>query len=100
MQVGTPDTGGKERVTGKEEGMVEQVAGTLRRVSRCTQCGQHQPRGRERVAIAHGCEGERYALLLRQQEHPSAPSGELPRTRRMIAANVGHAAPRDLPPLL
>ncbi len=51
MQVWTPDTGEKERITGKEDGVVEQVAGALRRVSRRAQRGQHQVRGGQRVAM-------------------------------------------------
>ena len=58
VQVRTPDTGGKESVTRKEDGMIEQITGALRRVSWRMQSGQHQVRGGERVAIAHGCKGK------------------------------------------
>ncbi len=58
VQVRTPDTGGKEGISRKEDGMIEQVTGALRRVSRRMQRGQHQVRGSERVAIAHGRKGK------------------------------------------
>ena len=100
VQVGTPDAGRKERVTGKEEGVVEQVAGTLRRVSWRMYRGERQLRGRERVTVAHGCEGKGHALLLRQKQHRPAVFGELARTREMIGVNVGVEDAADLSPVL
>ena len=53
MQVRTPDAGGKEGVTRKEDGVVEQVTGALRRVSRRTQGSQPQVRDGDTLAIPH-----------------------------------------------
>src|SRR5258708_39731747 len=58
VQVRMPDTGRKERISSKEDGVIEQVAGALRRMSRSAQRGQHQVRGGERVAITHGSKGK------------------------------------------
>ena len=58
VQVRTPDTGEKESVTRKEDGVVEQVTGALRRVSRRLQRGQPQVRAGERVTVAYGRKGK------------------------------------------
>src|SRR6266702_7762090 len=88
MQVRTPDAGGKEGITRQEDGIVEQVTGALRRVSRRTQRGQPQVRGGECVAIAHGRKRKRHTLLVGQKEHGSAYLCKLARAREMIGVDV------------
>ena len=58
VQVRTPDAGRKEGIARKEDGIIEQVTGALRRVSRRAQRGQHQVRDGERVPIPHGRKGK------------------------------------------
>src|SRR5947209_4165108 len=99
MQVRTPDAGGKEGVTCQEDGIVEQVTGALRRVSRRTQGGQPKVRGGERVAIAHGREGKRHALLVGQKEPGSAHLCKLARAREMIGVDVRVEDAGNLPPM-
>ncbi len=58
VQVRTPDAGRKERISRKEESIIEQVTGALQRVSRRMQRGQHQVRSCERISIAHCGKGK------------------------------------------
>src|SRR6266567_8521975 len=61
---------------------------------------QHQMRGRKRVAITHGGERERHALLIRQEEHRSRLCGKLTRTREMVSVDMGVKDAGNLPAVL
>src|SRR5215471_13451613 len=97
MQVRTPNTGGKKRISCKEEGIIEQIAGALQRMPRRMQCCQHQVLCGERVAIMHRRKGKRYPTLIRQIHHRSTPFGELARAREMISMDMRVEDARDLP---
>src|SRR5712691_10622919 len=99
MQVRTPDAGGKEGITRQEDGIVEQVTGALRREPRRTQCGHHQVRDGDTLAIPYGRKGKRHALLVGQKELGSAHLCKLARAREMIGVDVRVEDAGNLPPM-
>ena len=58
MQIWTPDTGEKERISCEDERMVEQVAGAFHRMAWRVESRKRQVRGCTCVAIAHSRKGK------------------------------------------